>query len=273
MKNEPKLTVCTCFLFIYLFILSALENADLTMWWTRDWSDRCKFASQDYRRLHSRSHGTSNSTNSDGKTHSTGVWDRVWFCVMPCNFSLLFSHCLVLSRNSPTLFPANGREGVAWRDQIVSAKALTIFALTETYTLYISMVRIINVFFCNVAFKKTLVSCGVCGAFGSNWPDLQRRGGSLQGKVCAQACRIQNPPPPPLRTSFSYPEPPSPLCAQTFRIQNPPPPFAHKLFVSSTPLPPLRTSFSYQVPPSPLCAQAFRIQYPPPPLCAQAFRI
>ena len=69
----------------------------------------------------------------------------------------------------------------------------------------------------------------------------------------------KTPLPPPLRTSFSYPEPPPPLCAQTFRIQNPPPPFAHKLFVSSTPLPPLRTSFSYPVPPSHLCAQAFRI--------------
>lgn len=36
MKNESKLTVCTCCLFIYFVILSALENADLTMWWTRD---------------------------------------------------------------------------------------------------------------------------------------------------------------------------------------------------------------------------------------------
>ena len=102
--------------------------------------------------------------------------------------------------------------------------------------------------------------------------------------ICAQAFRIQNPPPPfahklfvsrtplpPLRISFSYPVPPFPLCAQAFRIQYPPPPFAHKLIVSSTPLPPfahklfvfstptspLRISFSYPVPPSPLCAQAF----------------
>ena len=75
---------------------------------------------------------------------------------------------------------------------------------------------------------------------------------------------VSRTPLPPLRISFSYPVPLFPLCAQAFRIQYPPPTFAHKLFVSSTPTSPLRISFSYPVPPSPLCAQASvsRREYP-----------
>ena len=96
-------------------------------------------------------------------------------CEIVCDFALcpviLVSYSATVwscHATPPPFSPPTGER--ALRDQTVPAKALTVFALTETYTLYISMVRIINVFFffCNVAFKKTVVSCGVCGAFGSN---------------------------------------------------------------------------------------------------------